>query len=139
MGKVILQTRRERAVLRSRGGVPKGDGQIKGQMAKGKYQTVFHLPFALCRLNFEFLFCSLSPSSTFDRARPYRRQPQSNSGSTGGLEGSIQGGSQLVGDLDGGVTVQVRDHKPQIPFGLETCHVHALQVGLIQIDTTGSS
>ena len=37
-------------------------------------------------------------------------------GSAARLEGSIQGGSKLVGDLHGGVPVEVRDHKPQIPL-----------------------
>jgi hypothetical protein len=31
------------------------DEQFKRQMAKGKPQMVFHLPFAICPLNFELL------------------------------------------------------------------------------------
>jgi hypothetical protein len=31
-------------------------GEFKWQMANGKIQMVFHLPFALCRLPFEIAF-----------------------------------------------------------------------------------
>jgi len=36
-------------------GLGQANEQIKWQTANGKFQMVFHLPFALCHLNFEFL------------------------------------------------------------------------------------
>jgi hypothetical protein len=34
------------------------------QMANGKFQMVVHLPFAVCHLNFEFLFGGAPPIET---------------------------------------------------------------------------
>ena len=50
------------------------------------------------------------------------------------LKRGIQGGDELIGNLQGRFRVEVRDHKPQVSSGFEPRHVHALLMSLIQID-----